>query len=168
MAQSTPTADLPPGLALAWGVPPEPRRGPKPAYSVERIVAVAVELADESGFPALSMPKIASRLGVTANALYRYVASEEELVVLLADAGWGPPEAPAQRGHWRAGVTSWVRAFVARTRVHPWLLDIPVRGVPLTPNVLSWLEVLLDALTDTGLDPADKLACATLLDGLRP
>lgn len=165
VAQPTPTADLPPGLALAWGVLPEARRGPKPAHSVERIVAVAVDLADESGFPAVSMPKIASRLGLTANALYRYVASKEELVVLLADAGWGPPEVPARREGWRAGVTSWVHAFVARTRVHPWLLDIPVRGVPLTPNVLSWLEVLLDALTDTGLGPADKLACATLLDG---
>jgi AcrR family transcriptional regulator len=61
---------------------------------VEGIVAVAVELADESGFPAISMPKIASRLGVTANAPYRYVASKEELVVLMADAGWGSPEVP--------------------------------------------------------------------------
>jgi AcrR family transcriptional regulator len=144
---------------------PEARRGPKPAHSVERIVAVAVDLADESGYPAVSMPKIANRLGVTANALYRYVASKEELVVLLADAGWGPPEVPARREGWRAGVTGWVRAFVARTRVHPWLLDIPVRGAPLTPNMLSWLEVLLEALADTGLGPSDKLACATLLDG---
>jgi AcrR family transcriptional regulator len=137
VAPSTPPADLPPGLALAWGVLPEARRGPKPAHSVERIVAVAVDLADESGFPAVSMPKIANRLGVTANALYRYVASKEELVVLLADAGWGPPEVPARREGWRAG----------------------------TPNMLSWLEVLLEALADTGLGPADKLACATLLDG---
>jgi AcrR family transcriptional regulator len=163
MAQPTP--GLPPGLALAWGVLPEGRRGPKPAHSVEGIVAVAVELADESGIRAVSMPKIASRLGVTANALYRYVASKEELVVLLADAGWGSPEVPARRGDWRTDVISWVRAFVARTRVHPWLLDIPVRGAPLTPNALSWLEVLLDALADTGLSPADKLGCATLLDG---
>lgn len=49
--------------------------------------------------------------------------------------------------------------------MHPWLLDIPPRWAPLTPNVLGWLEVLLDALADTGLGPADKLACATLLDG---
>lgn len=129
------------------------------------ILAAAVELADECGFPAVSMPRIASRLGITANALYRYVASKEELVVLMADTGWGPPEVPAQGADWRAGVTNWVRAFVARTRTHPWLLDIPVRGVPLTPNVLSWLEALIDALADTELRPADKLGCATLLDG---
>jgi AcrR family transcriptional regulator len=165
MAQSIPPTDLPPGLALAWGVLPAARRGPKPAHTVEGILAAAVELADESGFLAVSMPKIASRLGITANALYRYVASKEELVVLMADKGWGSPEVATHRRDWRAGVASWVRAFVARTRTHPWLLDIPVRGVPLTPNVLSWLEALIDALAATELRPADKLGCATLLDG---
>ncbi|WP_232663224.1 TetR/AcrR family transcriptional regulator [Pseudonocardia sp. TRM90224] len=165
MAQSPSTTDLPPGLALAWGVQPAPRRGPKPAHSVEGIVATAMELADESGYAAVSMPKIASRLGITANALYRYLASKEELVVLLADTGWGPPDVPTQPSSWQEGVTSWVRAFVARTRIHPWLLDLPVRGAPLTPNLLGWLEALLDALAETGLPAADLLGCATLLDG---
>ncbi|MEJ3653204.1 TetR/AcrR family transcriptional regulator [Actinomycetes bacterium KLBMP 9759] len=165
MTQTTPATGLPPGLALAWGVQPSPRRGPKPAHSVEEIVAVAMALADETDLSAVSMPKIANRLGITATALYRYVASKEELVVLLADAGWGRPETPSRPEHWRAGITAWVRAFVARTRTHPWLLDLPVHGAPLTPNLLSWLEVLLDALADTGLPPADVLGCATLLDG---
>jgi AcrR family transcriptional regulator len=165
MAQPISPADLPPGLALAWGVQPAGRRGPKPAHSVEGIVAAAVTLADEGGIAAASMPKIAGRLGVTANALYRYVASKEELVVLLADAGWGLPELTATGGDWRSGVIGWAQAFVARTRVHPWLLDLPVRGAPLTPNLLSWLQALLDALADTGLHPADMLGCATLLDG---
>ena len=62
-------------------------------------------------------------------------------------------------------MTGWAQAYVARTRVHPWLLDLPVRGAPLTPNLLSWLQALLDALADTGLHPADLLGCATLLDG---
>ena len=165
MALPIPPADLPPGLALAWGVQPAARRGPKPAHSVEEIVAAAVALADEGGIAAASMPRIAGRLGVTANALYRYVASKEELVVLLADTGWGPPRMSAQSGDWQAGVIEWTSAFVARTRVHPWLLDLPVRGAPLTPNLLSWLQALLDALAGTGLHPADQLGCATLLDG---
>ena len=164
MAPLTQSADLPPGLALAWGVQPAPRRGPKPAHSVEGIVATAVALADEGGFSAVSMPRIAGRLGITANALYRYVASKEELVVLLADTAWGAPELRPP-DDWRSGVIGWTEAFVARTRVHPWLLDLPVRGAPLTPNLLSWLQALLDALDDTGLHPADKLGCATLLDG---
>lgn len=154
---------LPPGLALAWGVAPTGRRGPKPAFTVEQIVATAIGVADEGGFAAVSMPKIAGRLGITANALYRYVSSKDELLVLLTDTGWGTPELAAGTG-WRGAVVAWVQAFVERTRRHPWLLDLPVRGAPLTPNLLSWLGGLLDALADSGLTPADKLGCATLID----
>ncbi|WP_346767435.1 TetR family transcriptional regulator [Streptomyces sp. C1-2] len=35
------------------------------------MVAEAVAPADEKGFEALSMPNIAKRLGLTANAVYR-------------------------------------------------------------------------------------------------
>jgi AcrR family transcriptional regulator len=164
MAKTLDDPQLPPGLALAWGVQPPARRGPKPAHSVETIVATTIELADECGFEAVSMPKIASRLGITANALYRYVSSKEELLVLLADTAWGPLAPTAHDGDWRAAVTGWVQAFVERTRVHPWLLDLPVRSAPLTPNLLGWLDVLLDALAGSGLSFADKLGCATLLD----
>ena len=40
------TENLPPGLALAWGVQPVQRRGPKPALSVDRIVATGIEFED--------------------------------------------------------------------------------------------------------------------------
>ena len=84
VADGDPERQLPPGLALAWGmVPDTPRRGPKPAHSVDRIVEEAIAVADEDGFAGLSMPRIARKLGFTANALYRYVRSRDELLVLL-------------------------------------------------------------------------------------
>jgi AcrR family transcriptional regulator len=157
---------LPPGLALAWGAAPAARRGRKPAHSVERIVEAALALADEAGFSALSLPKIASRVGVTTNALYRYVSSKEELLVLLADLAWGPaPESLSREDDWRAAATGWVHAALDRFRAHPWLLDLPVRGAPVTPNLLGWLEKLLESMTKTGLPMPDILGCAVLLDG---
>jgi AcrR family transcriptional regulator len=159
------TDQLPPGLALAWGITPAPgTRGPKPAHTVDQIVATAVRLADEEGFAAASLPKIAKALGITANALYRYISSKDELLVLLAEAGWGPPPELASQS-WRPACTAWVHAAGERFRVHPWLLDLPVRGAPATPNLLRWLEVLLDSLADTGLGNHDMLGCAILLDG---
>jgi AcrR family transcriptional regulator len=159
--------ELPPGIALAWGfMPPAPRRGPKPAFSVERIVEVAVEVADEDGFAGLSMPKIAGRLGVTANALYRYIRSKEELVVLLAEAGWGPPpESIRLAGNWRDAAVEWTRAMIARAQVHPWVLDVPVRTAPMTPHLVGWLESFLEGMADSGLNEQDTLGCALLLDG---
>jgi AcrR family transcriptional regulator len=166
MLDSEHTHALPPGLALAWGVTPAPRRGPKPAHSVAQIVEAAMELADTEGFAAASMPNIAAALGVTTNALYRYVNSKEELVVLLADAGWGtPPAGLGGRADWRGTVRAWTHAAIERCRARPWLLDIPSHGPPLTPNLLRWMEILLQAMADAGLRGDDLLGCALLVHG---
>jgi AcrR family transcriptional regulator len=193
-----PTSDdepLPPGLALAWGLPAKTGRlGRKPSQSVEGIVEAAVRLADEEGFAALSMPNVAKRVGLSANAVYRYVSSRDELLVLAAETAWGPapdlkagtgPEAdgvpgagagqetgrgagPDPEGHtgrWRASAATWARAMIERCDTHPWLSDLPIRGAPVTPNLLRWTEVLLQALTGAGLSTAESLGCALLLDG---
>ena len=46
-------------VALAWGVAANPQRGPKREMSIERIVDVAVELADAGGLGAVSMASVA-------------------------------------------------------------------------------------------------------------
>ncbi|OXM50502.1 TetR/AcrR family transcriptional regulator [Amycolatopsis alba DSM 44262] len=155
---------LPPGTALAWGHAPAPRRGPKPGYSLEQIVDAAIAQADAEGYAALSMPAIAKRLGVTANALYRYLSSKEELLVLVAEAAWGPPPATLT-GDWRAAVTAWARELLERCRRHPWLIDLPVRSAPTTPNLLGWLENFLEGMADSGLGTQDVVGCAVLVDG---
>jgi len=157
---------LPPGIAAFWGYPPPARRGPKPAHSVTGIVEAAMKLADEEGFAALSLPKIASRLGLTANALYRYVSAKDELLLLLFDTACGPPPADLPGGEqWRAGAGTWTRSLFDRYRARPWLLDIPVRGAPVTPNLLGWLETLLTVFTGSGIPEDEWLSAALLLDG---
>jgi AcrR family transcriptional regulator len=155
--------ELPPGLALSWGVQPVQRRGPKPALTVEQIVATGIEFGDRYGFEAVSLQRIAAQLGVTTNAMYRYVRSKEELIVLVHDSAVGePPELPSG---WRAAAVAWVDAQVKMYADRPWLLDVPIRGAPFTPRVLRWVEVLLNALAETGLSQHDNLGCLMLLDG---
>ncbi|WP_051707953.1 MULTISPECIES: TetR/AcrR family transcriptional regulator [unclassified Streptomyces] len=164
-----PTEDsgLPPGLALAWGLPVRTTKlGRKPTQSIEQIVGAAVELADADGFGALSMSRIAQRLGLTANAMYRYVRSRDELLVLVAEAAWGTaPDLASGTGGWRDAANVWTRAMIDRCDVHPWLCDLPVRGAPVTPNLLDWTEAILKVLTGAGLSPVEALRCAFVLDG---
>lgn len=165
-----PTADdaeLPPGLALAWSLPVTSNKlGRRPSRSVEQVVDAAIELADADGFSALSMPKIAQKIGLTANAIYRYVSSRDELLVLVAEAAWGPaPDSVSDARDWRAAATLWTRAMIDRCDVHPWLCDLPIRGAPVTPNLLGWTEAILKVLTGAGLSPGESLGCALLLDG---
>ncbi|TVT61805.1 TetR/AcrR family transcriptional regulator [Amycolatopsis rhizosphaerae] len=155
---------LPPGLTAAWVTTPRSRPGPKPSHSVAQIVAAAVELADTEGLAAASLPNIAASLGLTTNALYRYVSSKEELLILLADTGLGPPPAPrAGETDWRAAVRHWAHAALERYRARPWLLDVSFRGGPVTPHHLSWTERLLAALSMAGLSDVDALGCARLV-----
>ncbi|GAA5197708.1 TetR/AcrR family transcriptional regulator [Microbacterium jejuense] len=153
---------LPPGLAAAWGVvEAEGRRGPKPAHSVDEVVEAATALADEEGIAAASLPRVAARIGVSTNALYRYVSSKDELLVLVADRAWGDP--PALPQDWRAASAMWARRLFEQFSARPWLLDVP-RTVPLTPHNAAWLDELIGALAPTGMGAQQMLNCAYLLD----
>jgi AcrR family transcriptional regulator len=151
--------DLPRGVALAWGVAANPQRGPKRELSIERIVDAAVEIADAGGLAAVSMASVSASLGFTTMSLYRYVSAKDDLVLLMGEAGYGtPPEAVREAEGWREALRVWSQAQVAVYERHPWLLDIPITGTPMTPNSLAWLDAALEVLADQPLDAEEKLS----------
>jgi AcrR family transcriptional regulator len=164
MQDSIPEPDLPRGVALAWGVAANPQRGPKREMSVERIVDVAVELADAGGLSAVSMAAVASELGFTPMSLYRYVTAKDDLVLLMQERGVGvPPESIVESDGWRAGLEAWTRATVELYLEHPWMLDIPISGTPVTPNNLAWLEAALHVLDPVPISLDDKTSIVLAL-----
>jgi AcrR family transcriptional regulator len=79
---------LPASIEAAWGVRTRPGKGPRPALSLERIVAAAVRVAAVGGLAAVSMGRVAADLGVSTMSLYRYVGSKDELLALMADLAY--------------------------------------------------------------------------------
>jgi AcrR family transcriptional regulator len=155
---------LPPAVELLWGLRDKGRRGgPKPALSLAKIVAAAVELADEGGIAALSMSRLAERLGFTPMSLYRYVQSKEELLLLALDAAIGEPPPRRPDAGWRDRCADWSRALVAMYVRHPWALELPLSVLPAGPNQLSWLDRALDAFAGTRLEEGEKISSALLL-----
>jgi AcrR family transcriptional regulator len=153
--------ELPRGIALAWGVAANPQRGPKRELTVERIVDAAIEIADAGGLGAVSMASVAASLGFTTMSLYRYVSAKDDLVLLMGEAGFGtPPEALREAAGWREGLRAWSLAQNHVYERHPWLLDIPITGTPMTPNSLAWLDAALEVLKDQPLDAEEKLSVA--------
>ena len=57
---------LPASIEAAWGLRERPARGPKPALSLERIVAAAVDVAAAEGIGAVSMGRVAPRARLVA------------------------------------------------------------------------------------------------------
>jgi AcrR family transcriptional regulator len=157
-------AALPGALAAAWGVRGRPGKGPKPGLSLERIVSAAVAIADADGLTAVSMGRVAAKLGASTMSLYRYVASKDELLTHMVDAALGTPP-PATDQDWRAGVAEWSRSALASYRGHRWMLDMPIAGLPTMPNEVAWMESALRALRGTGLDETERMSVLLLIAG---
>jgi AcrR family transcriptional regulator len=166
MVEESPEAELPRGVALAWGVAANPQRGPKRELSIERIVEAAVEIADRDGLGAVSMSSVATSLGFTTMSLYRYVSAKEDLILLMLEYGTGlPPAGISTAGNWREGMRLWSSASLEAYRAHPWLIDIPIMGAPNTPNNLAWMDAALAALEPTPLTAAERIGVLLLVTG---
>jgi len=158
--------DLPRGIALAWGVAADPQRGPKREMSVEKIVDAAVELADAEGLGAVSMAAVAAKLGYTPMSLYRYVSAKDDLLLLMQEEATGlPPTVDIAGMKWREALRDLFTGMVGSYLRHPWMLDIPITGSPITPNSSAWIEASLVALTDTALTQEERVAVTLLVTG---
>jgi AcrR family transcriptional regulator len=150
---------LPRVLQLLWHESPPARRS---GLSRERIVAAAVELADADGLGALSMARLAERLGCGTMSLYRHVASKDELVVFMLSAAPGPPPSPRD-SDWRRTLSGWAVGLWEVYHRHPWVLHAAAAGPPAGPGQLAWLEAGLSALRNTGLGERDKVSAVVSL-----
>lgn len=157
--------ELPRGIALAWGIAANPQRGPKREMSVERIVEAAVEIADAEGLGAVSMAAVAAKLGFTPMSLYRYVTAKDDLILLMQEEATGLPPESTRDGSWRERLLGLYHSQVQQYLEHPWVLDVPISGSPVTPNSAAWMDAGLDALADTALSHEERLAVLLLVTG---
>jgi AcrR family transcriptional regulator len=166
--QSTGTRStgVPDSIAAAWGVRARPGKGPNPGLSLERIVAAAIRVAAADGLAAVSMSRVAAELGASTMSLYRYVSAKDELVSLMVDTAYGlPPAAVTPDLGWRDALSRWAWAMRASYRRHPWVVRIPLRGLPIMPNEVAWFEQGLACLGHSGLAEAEKASVIMLVSG---
>ncbi|WP_136708684.1 TetR/AcrR family transcriptional regulator [Agromyces sp. H66] len=159
-----PDPELPRAVALAWGVAAHPQRGPKRELSIERIVDAAIEIADAEGLAAVSMSRVAASLGFTTMSLYRYVTSKDDLILLMQERAVDAiaPDDEVERA-WREGVTAWVMALRGAYAEHPWVVDIPISGPPITPNSLAMVDWFLREVRSLPLSDGEKMSTLLLL-----
>ncbi|NLE82284.1 MAG: TetR/AcrR family transcriptional regulator [Rhodococcus sp.] len=151
---------LPHVVQTAWGLNRPGTRGPKRGLCVDRIVDVAVDVADREGVSAISMARVAKELGFTTMSLYRYVESKDDLIELMVDRALGSPPAWVSTLGWREALE---RCAVAEYEVvsrHGWWVDLPIGAPPRGPNNLAWLDHMLRCLAPTGLPEGVKVGVA--------
>ncbi len=144
-------------IDLLWGAAEPGRRGPKPRYSVDEVVAAAIAVADAEGLAAISVRRIAVELGVSPMSIYTYVPSKAELVDLMLDRVLGEVrDVEAECRGWRDCLTAIACERWALSERHPWTLELAMHRPPLGPNLLRRHEAALRILDGTGLDELTK------------
>lgn len=117
------------------------------------VLAAAVALADEEGIDAISMRRLAERLGVVPMALYKHVADKEDLLDGMVDVVIGEFTYSDGDPDWRAAFTAGIRSARASVMRHPWARRAIETRTLRTPAVLGHMEALTRLLLDAGLSP---------------
>jgi len=66
---------------LLWEDRSKGTRGPRAAFTPDDVVRAAMEIADKDGLAAVTLNAVASRLGLTTMAVYRYFPNKEAVVL---------------------------------------------------------------------------------------
>ncbi|WP_432881536.1 GntR family transcriptional regulator [Kribbella sp. CA-245084] len=141
-----------PGVGTVVGPPPRAvRRTPQPDQQPElnrdEVVRMGIAIADAEGLAALSMRRIASELGVSTMALYRYVGGKDVLVVQMVDAALAEFPLGTSPDDWRAAIAMVARVHWAAYRRHLWLASaISLSRPQLVPRLLPHTDAVLRAL----------------------
>ncbi|MFJ5264317.1 TetR/AcrR family transcriptional regulator [Streptomyces sp. NPDC088387] len=164
--ESSGSGDVARTLELLWETGHRPSRGPKPGLTLDRIVEVAVRVADGEGLEAVSMRRVAAELGTGAMSLYRYVPGKGELLDLMLDRVQRPSGNPAELGDggWRSALEALGRTTLALYRRHPWLLQVNQSRPILGPSALEGMEQVLSLIKPMGLPDRELVSAIILVD----
>ena len=134
-----------------WFDPPTDDQDRRPRLTRDRVVAEALVVIAEDGVQALTMRRLAGRLGVVPGAVYRHVRNKQQLQDLLLDGVLAEidvhldPSLP-----W----TEQLKVLAHRLRqvleAHPGVAGILKTRDPLGPHSLALAEAFLSPLQTAG------------------
>jgi len=121
-------------------------------------ILLAAEHVARDGFDALTMRAVATQMGASPMALYRYFATKDELIDAMLDRVLGRIELAAPTDEWLADLTAFASAHRAVLADHTWAI------VPLfthsNPGINATVigETALEILERGGITGADAVA----------
>ena len=119
--------------------------------NLARVLNTAVALADEAGIEAVSMRKLAQKLGVVPMALYKHVANKEQLLDGIVDVVVSEIAPPDPTLDWKLAVRARILSARAALLRHPWARRVMESKATPTPVVLDYIESTIAILVAGGL-----------------
>lgn len=130
-------------------------RRPRGSLTREQVVDAALDLVDEEGIEALSMPALARRLQCGVMTIYGYVDSKGDLLDAIAQRGLRDLRLARPLPDHPGGILlAWGRALRTNMIDHPSLPMIFLSRAVIGPGILGGVERLLGTLARAGMTPA--------------
>jgi TetR/AcrR family transcriptional regulator, tetracycline repressor protein len=124
---------------------------PRGFLSRELIIKEALALLDEHGPGALSMRRLADRLGVAPTALYTHVRGKADLIEGLIDQVYaGLDLDPDPAGDWTEQLATLSQAIRAHLLAHPAVVPFALQQPGLGPHSLRLGEAIYRVLRPAG------------------
>jgi AcrR family transcriptional regulator len=140
------------------------RGGRRARLSREQVLQAAMDLADEGGLEALTMQRIAHRLGAEAMSLYRHVRNKDEILDGLVDLVFGELELPPPATPWKAAMRKRAVSFREALRRHPWAIGLMESASRPGPANLHHHDAVLGLLRGAGFSSLMATHAYNLLD----
>jgi len=123
---------------------------PRVRLNRDRVLRVAVALADSGGIESLTMRKLGVELGVEAMSLYNHVANKADLLDGMIDIVFAEIELPTGETDWRAAMRR--RAVSARDVLsrHRWATGLMESRTTPGPATLRHHDTVLGILRGAG------------------
>ncbi|MFY0409709.1 TetR/AcrR family transcriptional regulator [Solicola sp. PLA-1-18] len=134
-----------------------------PVLSVDKIAEAALAVVDSGGD--LTMPGLASRLGVSASSLYHHVSGKAGVVEAMRGRVFAGLRFVAEPGEaWDDAARRLVRQYRDAFARHPRLIPMLTGHTVADPQVLAMYGSLAALLERAGFSGADLLHAITLVD----
>ena len=125
-------------------------------------MAEAIALLDEEGAGALSMRRLASRLGTSPMSTYHHVPDKAALVEAIAEQVMSELERPPDGAPWDEVVRRMAASFRSLTRAHPAAFRVLLSG-PRPSALVRTADDVVQRLEDAGFSTDE--AGTTVLEG---
>lgn len=120
----------------------------------DSVLRTGLAVADESGLDAVTLRRLAGRIGVTPMALYRHVAGKGDLLDGMADLLYAELDVPELEGDWWCELAALAHSVRRVLLAHP--ATVPLFSRPLAgPHSVKLCEALLGTLRRAGFPPAE-------------
>lgn len=125
------------------------RRG---TLSRDRILETALAVVDEDGAEALTMRRVAAKLGVDPMALYRHVKSKDALLDGVVEMLWRHVPQPRRGDDWTEALRSFAHGLRAVVNAHPGAAPLLLTRPVFPRPALEATDILLNNIRDAGFD----------------